>query len=52
MKRIFILLISICILSGCVSLQKVSEPEKIIPEQRKAEFEDHYVQQNKYPFVH
>jgi len=41
MKRIFIFLISICFLSsGCISLQKVSEPEKIIPEQRKAEFED------------
>jgi len=40
MKRIIILVFSICILSGCISLQKVSEPEKIISEQPKAEFED------------
>lgn len=41
MKRIFFFLISICFLSsGCISLKKASEPEKIVPEQRKAEFED------------
>jgi len=40
MNRIFTLIIIISFLSGCISLQKVSEPEKIIPEQRKAEFKD------------
>jgi len=41
MKRLILLLISICYLSsGCVSLKNASEPEKIVPEQRKAEFDD------------
>lgn len=41
MKRILLLLIFSCFLSsGCVSLSKVSEPEKIVPEQQKAEFEE------------
>jgi len=40
MKQILILFISVCFLSGCVSLKNVAEPEKIIPEQPKAEFED------------
>lgn len=40
MKRIFILVISTCFLIGCVSLQKVSELERIIPEQPKTDIED------------
>lgn len=40
MNRIFIPLIIISFLSGCISLQKASEPEKIVPEQEEAEFID------------
>ena len=40
MNRIFISFIAIFFLSGCISLQKVSESEKIIPEQREAKFGD------------
>jgi len=40
MNRICTLIIVICFSSGCISLQKASELEKIIPEQRKAEFKD------------
>jgi len=45
MNRICTLIIFTCFLSGCISLQKASEPEKIIPEQiipkqREAEFKD------------
>ena len=40
MNRILILIISVCFFFGCVSLQRATEPEKIIPEQQEKEFED------------
>jgi len=40
MRRICTLLVLACFLSGCVSLQKVSEPEQIVPQQKVAAFED------------